>query len=312
MATIFTFPGQGSQSIGMMRELSGISPIIESTFDEASAVLGYDLWKLCQEGPESRLNSTECTQPAMLAAGVATYRLWRERGGARPDAVAGHSLGEFSAAVVAKSLHFKDAISLVQFRGRVMQSALPAGEGAMAAILGIEDTDVERACREASQGEVVEPANFNAPGQVVIAGHVNAVERAIAACKHLGAKRAVILPISAPCHSSLMQGAADELGQRLEQIEVNAPEGVRFFGVDMRSHDTAQAVRAALVKQLATAVYWAALVRTLVALGYTRFIECGPGKVLTSLNRRIERSRDVHMLSLDGAQGFDAVLEAAA
>ena len=198
MSIAFVFPGQGSQSIGMMSALARVSPVIAATFAEASAVLGYDLWRRCQEGPLELLNSTECTQPAMLTAGVATYRLWRERGGARPVMMAGHSLGEFSALVAADFLDFKTAVELVRYRGELMQTAVPPGQGAMAAILGLEDIDIEEACREASQGEVVEAVNFNAPGQVVIAGLAGAVARAIEIASAKGARRALALPISVP------------------------------------------------------------------------------------------------------------------
>ncbi|TLY71407.1 MAG: ACP S-malonyltransferase, partial [Gammaproteobacteria bacterium] len=207
----FVFPGQGSQSLGMLVALGAAEPGVRATFDEASRALGYDLWRLVQEGPESDLNATERTQPAMLAAGVATWRLWRHRGGAVPAVVSGHSLGEFTALVCAEALEFGAAIDLVRFRGQVMQAAVPAGAGAMAAILGLEDAAIEQACREAAQGAVVEAVNFNAPGQVVIAGQAEAVQRAIEAAKARGAKRAVALPVSVPSHSSLMRGAAERL-----------------------------------------------------------------------------------------------------
>lgn len=308
MSLAFVFPGQGSQSLGMMAALAGISPLVQATFAEASEVLGYDLWDLCQNGPEELLNSTERTQPAMLAAGVATYRLWRERGGAVPDAVAGHSLGEFSAVVVAGCLEFKDAIALVKFRGEAMQAALPAGQGAMAAVLGLEDADVEAACREAAGGEVVETANFNSPGQVVIAGHAGAVQRAIEAAKARGAKRAMLLPVSAPCHSSLMVGAAEQLRQRLAQLPVRPTTNIAVYGVDVRAHKSADEIRAALVKQLATAVYWSATIRTMIAAGFNQFVECGPGKVLTGLNRRIDKNRDLKMVALEDPASFDDAL----
>ncbi len=308
MSVAFVFPGQGSQSLGMMAALAGISPVVQATFAEASAVLGYDLWDLCQNGPEELLNSTERTQPAMLAAGVATYRLWQERGGAVPDAVAGHSLGEFSAAVVAGCLEFKDAVALVKFRGEAMQAALPAGQGAMAAVLGLEDADVEAACRESAAGEVVETANFNSPGQVVIAGHATAVQRAIEAAKARGAKRALLLPVSAPCHSSLMTGAAEQLRQRLAQLQVNPTTTIAVYGVDVRTHKSADEIRAALVKQLASAVYWSATIRTMIAAGFNQFVECGPGKVLTGLNRRIDKNRDLKMVALEDPASFDDAL----
>src|SRR5271170_1180467 len=222
MSLAFVFPGQGSQSIGMLRGLAKVSPVIESTFADASAVLGYDLWQRCQEGPAELLNSTECTQPAMLTAGVATYRLWVERGGAAPTSMAGHSLGEFTALVAAGTLDFKTAVELVKYRGELMQAAVPPGFGAMAAILGLEDLDIEEACREASQSEVVEAVNFNAPGQVVIAGLAGAVARAIEIATAKGARRAVPLPVSVPAHSSLMQPAAEKLRIRLAETPIAA------------------------------------------------------------------------------------------
>jgi len=217
MSLAFVFPGQASQSIGMLSGLARISPIITATFAEASGVLGYDLWQRCQEGPAELLNATEVTQPAMLTAGVATYRLWRERGGRLPAMMAGHSLGEFSALVAAGYLDFKSAVDLVKYRGELMQAAMPSGEGGIAAILGLEDTDVEAACQEAAQGEVVEAVNFNAPGQVVIAGVATAVARAIEIATAKGARRAMALPMSVPAHSSLMNPAAEKKKKKLKQ-----------------------------------------------------------------------------------------------
>jgi len=310
MSLAFVFPGQGSQSVGMLGALSRVSPVIEGTFADASAVLGYDLWKRCQEGPAEALNATECTQPAMLSAGVATYRLWLERGGPAPALMAGHSLGEFSALVAAGCLKFKEAVDLVKFRAEAMQAAVPLGQGAMAAILGLEDTDVEAACDEAAQGEVVEAVNYNAPGQVVIAGAAAAVARAIEAASARGARRAVLLPVSVPAHSSLMEPAAARLRERLEQVEVMPAAGIAVYGVDVKTHATAAEIRAGLVKQLHTPVYWASTVRTMVAAGATRIVECGPGKVLTALNRRVEKNRDLKMLALeDPAALADALAE---
>lgn len=310
MAIAFVFPGQGSQSVGMMSALARRSPVIEATFADASAVLGYDLWALCQTGPAEALNQTEVTQPAMLAAGVATYRLWRERSGAIPAMMAGHSLGEFSALVAGGRLDFKQAVALVKFRAEAMQAAVPQGQGAMAAILGLEDSDVEAACREASQGEVVEAVNFNAPGQVVIAGTAAAVVRAIETASTNGAKRAILLPISVPSHSSLMQPAADRLRERLAMVDF-APQGqIAVYGVEVRRHENADSIRAGLVKQLHTPVYWAATVRTLIAAGATHIVECGPGKVLTALNRRVDRSKDLFMAALEDPRAFDETLAA--
>jgi [acyl-carrier-protein] S-malonyltransferase len=308
MSLAFVFPGQGSQSVGMMASLAHTSSVVDATFAEASEVLGYDLWSRAQQGPAEALNATECTQPLMLTAGVATYRLWRERGGAVPALMAGHSLGEFSALTAAGSLDFKTAVDLVKFRAEAMQTAVPSGEGAMAAILGLEDTDVEAACAEAAQGEVVEAVNFNAPGQVVIAGAASAVARAIEAASARGARRAMLLPISVPAHSSLMKPAAERLRERLEAIAVTPPAGIAVYGVDVRTHWTPADIRAAVVKQLHTPVYWAATVRTMIAAGATQLIECGPGKVLTALNRRVDKNRDLKMLALEDPPSLDDAL----
>jgi [acyl-carrier-protein] S-malonyltransferase len=309
MSLAFVFPGQGSQSIGMLSALAKLSPVIASTFADASAVLGYDLWQRCQEGPPEALNSTECTQPAMLTAGIATYRLWRERGGARPAMMAGHSLGEFTALVAADALEFKTAVDLVRYRGELMQAAVPPGQGGMAAILGLEDIDIEEACREASQaGEVVEAVNFNAPGQVVIAGHAAAVARAIDIATAKGARRALALPISVPAHSSLLKPAADKLRARLETIRFSPVSGIAVYGTDVKTHAGAESIRAGLVKQLHTPVYWAATVRTMIAAGANQILECGPGKVLTGLNRRIDKNRDLKMMALEDPQALDDAL----
>jgi [acyl-carrier-protein] S-malonyltransferase len=311
MSLAFVFPGQGSQSLGMLSALAASSPVVESVFAEASEVLGYDLWKSCQEGPEEALNQTECTQPAMLAAGVATYRLWRERGGPLPLLMAGHSLGEFSARVAAGCLDFKDAVDLVRFRAQAMQAAVPPGEGGMAAIMGLEDTDVVAACADAAQGDVVEAVNFNAPGQVVIAGGAAAVSRAVEEASARGAKRAVALPISVPAHSSLMAPAALLLRERLAHVAMRSAQGVDVYGVDVKIHRTPDEIRAALVKQLHTPVYWASTVRTMIERGATLIVECGPGKVLTSLNRRIDKNRDLKMIALEDPASLDAALAAA-
>jgi [acyl-carrier-protein] S-malonyltransferase len=308
MSLAFVFPGQASQSIGMMSALAQTSPVITATFAEASAVLGYDLWQRCQEGPAELLNSTECTQPAMLTAGVATYRLWRERVAAVPAMMAGHSLGEFSALVAAGYFDFQTAVDLVRYRGELMQAAVPSGQGGIAAILGLEDTDVEAACQEAEQGEVVEAVNFNAPGQVVIAGLATAVARAIEIATAKGARRAMALPMSVPAHSSLMQPAAEKLRLRLERTAVAEHSDIKVYGVDCKIHSGAKEIRAGLVKQLSTPVYWAATVRTMIAAGASQIIECGPGKVLTSLNRRIDKNRDLKMLALEDPQSFEDAL----
>ena len=308
MSFSLVFPGQGSQSVGMMKALSAVSPVIEATFAEASSVLGYDLWQRCQEGPAEALNATECTQPAMLTAGVATYRLWLERGGPQPKTMAGHSLGEFTALVAAGSLDFKDAVDLVKFRAEAMQSAVPQGEGAMAAILGLEDSDVEAACQEASDVGVVEAVNFNSPGQVVIAGSAAAVARAIEIATAKGARKAMPLPVSVPSHSSLMLPAANQLKNRLATTTVLPASDVAVYGVDVKIHTQPDEFRGSLVKQLHTPVYWAATVRTLIASGVTQIIECGPGKILTALNRRVDKNRDLKMLALEDASSLDDAL----
>ena len=312
MSLAFVFPGQASQSIGMMAALAKISPLITATFAEASGVLGYDLWQRCQEGPAELLNSTECTQPAMLTADVATFRLWRDRGGVVPTMMAGHSLGEFSALVAADYLDFEDAVDLVKYRGELMQAAVPSGQGAIAAILGLEDADVEAACLEASDGQTVEAVNFNAPGQVVIAGHAAAVARAIEAATAKGARRAMMLPMSVPAHSSLMRPAAEKLRIRLDTTPVAESAGVQVYGVNCAPHNNASDIRAGLVKQLSTPVYWSATVRTMISAGATQIVECGPGKVLTALNRRIDKNRELKMMALEDPQCLDEALAAVA
>lgn len=308
MSLAFVFPGQGSQSIGMLAGLGAAEPVVRETFAEASDVLGYDLWALCQDGPEADLGATERTQPAMLAAGVATWRVWTGRGGPRPTAMAGHSLGEYTALVCSDALDFRTAVDLVRFRGQVMQQAVPAGQGAMAAILGLDDAELDAACREAAQGEVVEPVNFNAPGQTVIAGNASAVARAIEAAKARGAKRAVLLPVSVPSHSSLMTGAAARLAERLATVDVRMPNIADVYTVDVRKHTSPDGIRQSLKEQLYKPVRWAETVRTMMAAGTTVFVECGPGKVLTSLNRRIERKPELKMLALEDSASVATAL----
>jgi len=295
MSIALVFPGQGSQSVGMLAALTARYAQAAQCFEQGSQALGIDLRRLVAEGPAERLNATEYTQPAMLVAGVATWRAWREQGGATPAVVAGHSLGEFSALVCAEALPFEAAVQLVQYRGQIMQRAVPEGAGAMAAILGIDDAEVEAACAQASQGEVVEAVNYNFPGQVVIAGHAGAVERAMNLAKERGAKRTVLLPVSVPAHSRLMREAAQQLSARLDQIEVRAPVYRYISAVDAAEHSDPADIRASLVRQLASPVRWTQTVRALLALAPT-LIECGPGKVLTGLNRRIERSANCYAL----------------
>lgn len=307
MSLAVVFPGQGSQSVGMLKSLAEAEPVIEQTFAEASEVLGYDLWDLAQRGPEDVLNATERTQPAMLAAGVAVWRAWRARGGGMPAAMAGHSLGEFTALVCAGAIDFREAVAVVQFRGRAMQEGVPAGHGAMAAVLGLEDALVEAACAEAAQGEVVEPVNYNSPGQLVIAGHATAVARALEACKARGAKRALLLPVSVPSHSSLMRGAGERLRERLASVAIREP-AVEVYAIGLQRHRNAAQIRDNLVAQLSGPVRWSDTVREIVDRGATCIVECGPGKVLTGLNRRIVKNREVAMLAVDDPATLAAAL----
>jgi [acyl-carrier-protein] S-malonyltransferase len=308
MPRVFVFPGQGSQSVGMMAELAAQDRVVADTFAEASGALGYDLWALVQQGPAERLNETVHTQPAMLVADVATWRCWLNAGGSRPDAVAGHSLGEYAALVAAGSLQLPEAARLVQERARCMQDAVPAGVGAIAAILGLEDQPAAAICEQVAQGEVVEPVNFNSPGQIVIAGHAAAVQRAMDACKAAGAKRAVLLPVSVPVHSSLMQPAGERFAATLRAAGLRAPELAFWSPVDCRRHEGAEAVLALLERQLASPVQWTGLVRALIEAGHTRLVECGPGKVLTGLNRRIDKRPDLQCLALQDPASVQAAL----
>ena len=290
MALGFIFPGQGSQSIGMLKDLAEAHAGVRETYDEASAALGYDLWQIVQEGPQERLNSTEVTQPAMLAAGVAVWRVWQAQGGPQPVMMAGHSLGEYSALVCAGSLPFADAITLVAERGRLMQQAVPEGSGAMAAILGLDDAQVIAVCAAAAQGDVVEAVNFNSPGQVVVAGSKAAVERAAELAKAEGAKRAVLLPVSVPSHCSLMKPAADELAKRLADIDIQQPQVQVINNVDVDSPADADGIRDALTRQLYQPVRWVETINKLSSLGIETVVEAGPGKVLTGLNKRIVKT----------------------
>jgi [acyl-carrier-protein] S-malonyltransferase len=310
MSFSFVFPGQGSQSVGMLAQLAAAEPLVQETFAEASQVLGYDLWKLCQGGPEEELGKTERTQPAMLAAGVATWRVWRKHGGGLPASMAGHSLGEYSALVCSGALDFRTAVGLVQFRGQAMQEAVPAGQGAMAAILGLDDADIEAACREAAQGETVQAANFNSPGQVVIAGTAAAVDRAIEAAKAKGAKRAIKLPVSVPSHSPLMQPAAERLAARLQQVKFGPREVSDIYTVDVRKHGDEASIRKALVEQLVKPVRWTETIQAMLAAGARVIVECGPKGVLSGLNRRIERNKDIAMLSIEDADSLQQALQA--
>lgn len=289
----FIFPGQGSQSVGMLTDLSKAFPAVRNTFQEASEALQLDLWALIQNGPEGELNRTERTQPAMLAAGVAVWRCWRERGGAAPGVLAGHSLGEYTALVCAEVLDFAVAIRLVADRGRFMQEAVSAGQGRMAAILGLDDDQVRRVCREAAQEDVVEAVNFNAPGQVVIAGCTAAVARAVTLAKAKGAKRALELPVSVPSHCALMRPAAARLAKRLEAVEIKPPALPVLHNANASPAMRPETIRDCLVEQLYSPVRWVEIILRMAAEGVDRVVECGPGKVLAGLNRRIDRRMDV-------------------
>ncbi|MEJ4043529.1 ACP S-malonyltransferase [Erwinia sp. SLM-02] len=281
------FPGQGSQTVGMLADLAAGNPIVEKTFREASDVLGYDLWQLVQQGPAEELNKTWQTQPALLAASVAIFRVWQEKGGKVPSMLAGHSLGEYSALVCAGVIAFADAIKLVELRGKLMQEAVPEGTGAMQAIIGLDDEAIAKACEESAQGQVVSPVNYNSPGQVVIAGNKEAVERAGAACKAAGAKRALPLPVSVPSHCALMKPAADKLAVALEQLTFNAPAFPVVNNVDVQCETSPEAIRSALVRQLYSPVRWTGCVEFMAQQGVTSLLEVGPGKVLTGLTKRI-------------------------
>ncbi|MCX2981378.1 [acyl-carrier-protein] S-malonyltransferase [Halieaceae bacterium IMCC14734] len=288
----FVFPGQGSQKVGMLAAAAAAYPIIGDTFAEASTVLGYDLWDLVQNGEQEQLNLTETTQPVLLTSSVALYRAWLAAGGAVPALMAGHSLGEFSALVCAGALEFSVAVKLVQQRGSFMQTAVPVGEGAMAAIIGLEDDAINAACAAAAaeSGEVVAAVNFNSPGQVVIAGKSAAVEAAITLCKAAGAKRALPLPVSAPFHTELMRPAGEKLAEAMAAIEFSAPQVPVVHNVHAAMESDPAAIPELLVRQIYSPVQWTGCVQAMTAAGITRVVECGPGKVLSGLNRRIDKS----------------------
>ncbi len=287
MTHAFIFPGQGSQSVGMLADLNATYPIVQQTFEQASDILHYDLWKLSQNGPKESLNQTEKTQPALLAASVALWRIWQDQGGTEPSFMAGHSFGEYSALVCAGALAYEDAVSLAQDRGRFMQAAVPEGEGAMAAILGLKDEQVIAVCK--AQEQIVSAVNFNSPGQVVIAGNTAAVEAAVAEAKKIGAKKAIKLPVSVPSHSSLMQPAAEKMAERLKDVTITVPKIAVIHNVDTSIKTQAEDIATALVQQLHNPVQWVATIEKMIAEGVTTLIECGPGKVLTGLNKRISR-----------------------
>ncbi len=293
MKLALVFPGQGSQAVGMMQGFAD-TPVVRETFEEASTALGQDLWKLVAEGPVDDLNATVNTQPVMLTAAYAMYRAWQQAGAPAPALVAGHSLGEYTALVAAGVIAFAEAVPLVRFRAQAMQEAVPMGTGAMAAILGLDDDAVRAACAEAAQGEVVEAVNFNAPSQVVIAGHKGAVERAAAAAKTRGAKRALMLPVSAPFHSSLLKPAAERLSLRMQEIEFNSPQITVINNVDVAAVSDPALIKDALSRQACNPVRWVETIRAFAAQGVTHVVECGPGKVLAGMTKRIE----------GGLQGF--------
>ena len=302
------FPGQGSQTVGMLAELAGDYPIVQETFKQASEVLGYDLWQLVQEGPAEELNKTWQTQPALLTASVAVYRVWQQKyPELKPDVMAGHSLGEYSALVCAGVLDFQDAVKLVELRGKLMQQAVPEGTGAMYAIIGLDNDAIISACKQAEQGEVVSAVNFNSPGQVVIAGAKAAVERAAALCKEAGAKRALPLAVSVPSHCALMKPAADQLSVSLESITLKAPVVAVLNNVDVKAETDAVAIRNALVRQLYSPVRWTETVEKMAQNGVEVLVEVGPGKVLNGLTKRIVDS--LQAVSVNDVKSLDSIEE---
>jgi [acyl-carrier-protein] S-malonyltransferase len=307
-STVFVFPGQGSQQVGMLAELAVDNEIIEQTFAQASSVLGYDLWQLVQQGPAEDLNQTDKTQPALLCAGVALWRLWLDKGGEQPAIMAGHSLGEYTALVCSGALAFEDAIDLVRLRGEYMQSAVPAGTGAMAAILGLADELVEKACADAQQGDVVSAVNYNCPGQIVIAGHKDAVARAIENCKESGAKRAIELPVSVPSHCELMRPAAEKLAEKLQSIEVKMPAIKVLQNVTASEPQNIAEIKENLIAQLYSPVLWTASMLSIVEQGAQTAVECGPGKVLSGLNKKVHKPLIV--ASLGDTAGWEKLLQA--
>lgn len=302
------FPGQGSQTVGMLAELAGDYPIVQETFKQASEVLGYDLWQLVQEGPAEELNKTWQTQPALLTASVAVYRVWQQKyPELKPEVMAGHSLGEYSALVCAGVLDFQDAVKLVELRGKLMQQAVPEGTGAMYAIIGLDNDAIINACKQAEQGEVVSAVNFNSPGQVVIAGAKAAVERAAALCKEAGAKRALPLAVSVPSHCALMKPAADQLSVSLESITLKEAGVSVLNNVDVKNEIEADAIRNALVRQLYSPVRWTEIVEKMAQNGVEVLVEVGPGKVLNGLTKRIVDS--LQAVSVNDVKSLDSVEE---
>ena len=303
--TAFIFPGQGSQALGMLADFADRTAV-KQTFQEASGALDLDLWAMCQEGPQERMNQTENTQPLLLTAGVALWRLWEQSGGPRPQFLAGHSLGEYTALSCAGVINLGDAVRLVRTRGQLMQQAVGEGEGKMAAVLGLDDDQVRAACDKAAEGAVVEAVNFNAPGQVVIAGSADAVERAIAACKDAGAKRAMPLPVSVPSHCALMKPAADKLAETLNTTNFHAAEIPVINNVDVVAETAPEQIREALVRQLYSPVRWVETIQSLKEQGVSQVYECGPGKVLSGLIKRIDR--EITANPLESGDAFDKAL----
>ena len=304
----FVFPGQGSQKVGMLADLAAAFPEVKNTFAEASDALDYDMWALVQEGEQAQLNLTETTQPVLLTASVAVWRLWLAQGGLRPAMMAGHSLGEFSALVCAGAIDFADAVRLVRARGQYMQTAVPVGEGAMAAVLGLDDAKIEEIC--AATDGVVEAVNYNSPGQVVVAGHTQAVEAALVALKDAGAKRAMLLPVSAPFHTSLMRPAGEKLAQALAELTINAPVIPVVHNVHAQTEANPAQIKELLTQQIYSAVKWVSCVQTMTDSGIEMTVECGPGKVLSGLNKRIQKS--LQCLNVESPETLEAALAAVA
>jgi [acyl-carrier-protein] S-malonyltransferase len=307
----FVFPGQGSQKVGMLADIAAHYPVVRDTFAQASAALGYDVWELIQQGPQEQLNLTEKTQPLLLTSSVALWRVWQQRGGAQPSLLAGHSLGEFSALVCAGAIAFEDAVRLVRARGQFMQTAVPVGEGAMAAVLGLDDDQIVQICQKAStEGGVVEAVNFNSPGQVVIAGTVAGVDRAIELLKEAGSKRAMPLPVSAPFHTSLMRPAGDKLRAAMADLQVTAPTIPVVHNVHAQPETDPARIKAILVEQIYSPVKWVGCVEYMVKQGITTTVECGPGRVLSGLNKRIDKA--VTCFGIDDVAGLEQSLTALA
>jgi len=309
MIYAFVFPGQGSQKVGMLAELAAAYPLVKQTFEEAADILGYDLWQLSQTGPEETLNQTDKTQPALLAAGVAVWRVWEQQGGPPPTMMAGHSFGEYTALVAAEALAFPDAVSLAEARGRFMQQAVPPGQGAMAAILGLEETTIQTQCAEIANltGQIVTVANFNAPEQTVIAGHLTAVTTAVETLKAAGAKKAVLLAVSVPAHCALMQPAAEQMAERLAQVQIQSPKIPVIHNVDVSTKTQPEEICQALVAQLCQPVRWVETIQAMATAGVTQLFECGPGKVLVGLNKRIAKKMTASPLG-ETLQGFEQAL----